>query len=487
MTQKVKTGERRSAGDHGLRTGPRLNRQTFKTSREMDFFSQKELVTQTGHDASEWPLVFLKEMIDNALDACDEHDIPPTIRVQADAEGISVCDNGPGIPVETLEAALDFKIRASNREAYVAPDRGAQGNALKTILPMPSVLDSAGSAIVQAHGVRHTIRFRIDEISQRRTIDRKADRVDTAGTLIRIEWPAREQAGQPVWPFPGARLFLPDDGRWVPRPTLPELFRQLCIGFVMFNPHLSLTTEWFGEAESWEATDTAWRKWRPSWPTSPHWYELRHIRRLLAAYITTDRDNGQDRLVSEFIATFDGLTGSAKRTQVLDACGLKRARLSSFVVDGRLDDEAVARLLAVMQGHSRPVKSRRLGIIGKDHFARRFEELGIDSDSFGYGQKLAKDGLPQVLETAFAYRGEQAPPERLIYCGANWSAAIRNPFRTFGSSGEGLEAVLNQQRVSRSEPVIFALHAAQPRIEYTDRGKSALVVHGSADDQEGDQ
>ena len=36
--------------------GPKLTRTTFHTSREMDFFSAKELVTQTGHSLGEWPL-----------------------------------------------------------------------------------------------------------------------------------------------------------------------------------------------------------------------------------------------------------------------------------------------------------------------------------------------------------------------------------------------------------------------------------------------
>ena len=31
-----------------------LVRETFQTSREMDFFSEKELVTQTGHGRDEW-------------------------------------------------------------------------------------------------------------------------------------------------------------------------------------------------------------------------------------------------------------------------------------------------------------------------------------------------------------------------------------------------------------------------------------------------
>src|SRR5271154_2507823 len=100
---------------------PHLERTTFRTSREMDFFSEKELVTQTGHEISEWPLVFVKEIIDNALDACEEAEIGPVLNVTADAAGITVSDNGPGLPEATLKSALDFRIRASNREAYVAP------------------------------------------------------------------------------------------------------------------------------------------------------------------------------------------------------------------------------------------------------------------------------------------------------------------------------------------------------------------------------
>lgn len=49
-----------------------IERRHFSTSRELDFLSQKELVAQTGHQIREWPLVILKELVDNALDACEE-------------------------------------------------------------------------------------------------------------------------------------------------------------------------------------------------------------------------------------------------------------------------------------------------------------------------------------------------------------------------------------------------------------------------------
>ena len=75
-----------------------LQRTTFETSRLLDFFSEKELVAQTGHEVAEWPLVIVKELIDNALDACEEAGIAPVISVTVDEAGIEVTDNGPGMP-----------------------------------------------------------------------------------------------------------------------------------------------------------------------------------------------------------------------------------------------------------------------------------------------------------------------------------------------------------------------------------------------------
>jgi hypothetical protein len=47
-------------------TAPTLGRTTFRTSRLLDFCSRKELIAQTGHREVQWPLVALKELVDNA-------------------------------------------------------------------------------------------------------------------------------------------------------------------------------------------------------------------------------------------------------------------------------------------------------------------------------------------------------------------------------------------------------------------------------------
>ena len=54
-----------------------LLRTTFSTSRLLDFASEKELVAQTGHRRDQWPLVVLKELVDNAIDAAEEAGVAP--------------------------------------------------------------------------------------------------------------------------------------------------------------------------------------------------------------------------------------------------------------------------------------------------------------------------------------------------------------------------------------------------------------------------
>ena len=133
---------------------PGLRRETFRTSRMLDFCSEKELVAQTGHRPAQWPLVVLKELLDNALDACEEAGIEPEVVITVDETGIMVADNGPGLPAETVKGVLDFTVRVSSREAYVSPTRGAQGNALKTIVAMPFVLDGGrGRVEIEACGI----------------------------------------------------------------------------------------------------------------------------------------------------------------------------------------------------------------------------------------------------------------------------------------------------------------------------------------------
>ena len=142
---------------------PELARQVFTTSRELEYFSEAELVTQTGYSKAErWPGVLVKELLDNALDVCEQAGIAPEIRVEFTGDSLAITDNGPGIPPAVVERILDFATRTSDKGAYVSPTRGAQGNALKTVLAIPYVLDGGRPSVltIEAQGIRHVDRHK---------------------------------------------------------------------------------------------------------------------------------------------------------------------------------------------------------------------------------------------------------------------------------------------------------------------------------------
>src|SRR6516162_5382916 len=117
--------------------GKKLKREIFTTSRLLEFCSQRELINQTGHAIEDWPLVVLKELVDNAVDACEESGTAPAVSISVAKGKVTVSDNGPGIAPQVVKKILDYNVRVSSREAYVSPTRGAQGNALKTLIAMP--------------------------------------------------------------------------------------------------------------------------------------------------------------------------------------------------------------------------------------------------------------------------------------------------------------------------------------------------------------
>jgi len=177
-------------------TTPRLQRQTFTTSRLLEFCSRKELELQTGHTADQWPLVVEKELGDNALDACEEAGVQPELTFAValgEQPSITVNDNGPGIPTKTISAILDYTTRTSSREAYASPSRGAQGNALKTLVAMPFALtdgQDAPATIIESQGTRHTIRLSVDAVKQEPVITHNREPcARKTGTSVTVQWP----------------------------------------------------------------------------------------------------------------------------------------------------------------------------------------------------------------------------------------------------------------------------------------------------------
>ncbi len=168
-----------------------FDRQIFTTSRLADFASRSELERQTGHSAAFWPEVVLKETVDNALDACEAAGIAPRIKIKVDQNHISVADNGGEISRETIGRIIDYNFKTSSNAAYRSPTRGAQGNALQTLLAMEHALTGRpGVTVIESHGVGHRITFSIDPISREPKLDVERAEIPAApGTMISVLLP----------------------------------------------------------------------------------------------------------------------------------------------------------------------------------------------------------------------------------------------------------------------------------------------------------
>src|SRR5205809_6649972 len=115
-----------------------LLRETFTITRASEYFSLRELQAMTGQPQDRLVAMALKELVDNGLDAAETAGVAPaiTLEVQRPRDQIllTVQDNGPGLNPAVLTRQLDFTTRTSDKVAYRSPTRGAQGNALKTII-----------------------------------------------------------------------------------------------------------------------------------------------------------------------------------------------------------------------------------------------------------------------------------------------------------------------------------------------------------------
>jgi DNA topoisomerase VI subunit B len=475
--QIVAKSDRADQNKTKTKAEPKLTRVAFKVSRLMEFCTLRELQNQTGHSWDEWALVVLKELMDNALDACEEVEVAPVISISVKDGAIKIRDNGGGIAPATIESILDYTVRVSSREAYVSPTRGAQGNALKTILAMAFVLnreaftennqdDAAGVTIIETRGVKHRIEFSVDHINNEPRVTHVTSRsAIKVGTKVTVQWPLH----------------------WVERVGDDTRFRELAESYAWVNPHLTLRATYNGETFiDFAASDKAWKKWKPSNPTSAYWYNEARLQRYLAAHVARDRESGRHRTVREFIREFRGLSGSAAQRRVLNEVGCSHQSLAQFFGVEQVNSKGIAKLLAAMRKYTKPVAPKHLGIIGSAHFVNRFFNAGGIAATFNYQQRkgVTEDGIPYVVEFVFGLHQSADPSSnrqwRKIVTGANWSVGIKNPFRTFGKTGQGLESTLAKVRADYGQPVICVLHLASAHIQFADRGKSSIILTDDA-------
>jgi DNA topoisomerase VI subunit B len=424
-----------------------LTRTTFETSRELEYFSEKELRAQIGHDKSFWPIVLLRELIDNSLDACEKSGIAPVIEVTTDKDSLTVQDNGSGIPIDIIKRSQDYMYRISDKAYYISPTRGQMGNALKVVYAVPFVLspDNPGFVEIGSVGELHHISVTMDRIMGKPVMKDTVTGFVRNGTFVKI--------------YSSSLLAHLDSDKHYN-------WSELIEGYMAFNPHVTFILN----GKRYEATDPAWEKWTTDRPTSAHWYNTETISELVRGYLAKERMNGQHKKsVREFVSEFAGLSGTAKQKKVTE--DFYRADLSMFEKDGNIDRESLSRLLQKMQAECSAPKPKTLGIIGKEHITKWILGQGGAEPSISYINKhgIDNDGMPYVFEFGFAVKTDSTL-NRTQLSGLNWSPCVGDvPDPT-------LRQAIQEASINPRDPVIFVAHIAKPRFEFMDRGKTKIEL-----------
>jgi DNA topoisomerase VI subunit B len=433
-------------------------RKAFSTPRLAEFATRQGLTTRVGMHPDWWPLVALKELVDNPIDDAETQGLAPAVVVTIEDDAIIVADQGRGVDPEVVARIFDYDRQTSSREAYVEPTRGAQGNALQTILAMPYVLSGLrGELVIESRGVRHDLSFTVDPVTNKPMIDHARSVSDVnKGTRVTIEWP-HSLAGR------------------------HHSLEVLVDSFASLNPHLAITRN----GTTIPAFDPKWRKWRPNRPPVARWYTIASLKRLMQAFAAdAEQNGGPSPTVGAFVRGFDGLTGTQKAAAIVNPLGLARLTLADLLRSPNCDAH-VGALLAAMHAETREVRPEELGKLGRASVERVARSLGVSKDApIVYDKKpFVSDGLPFFVEVAFAYFGadrddDGEPIRRILIAGLNFSPALgADPFRNLGDSGgESLRALFADRRAGEDDPVFVLVHVTTPRFVFTTKGKDAVTL-----------
>jgi len=269
--------------------------------KEMDLFTLDGLTKQTGVDSNQWNIYIIKELIDNAIDVCESSNIAPCISVAVNDNGIKIQDNGPGISKELLNKIINLNIYAGSKYYYKRPTRGAQGNALLTILPMPYIISNckiSDCATIRSENKQFDISILHDDIKQ-----------DYQFNIVEIDNSDNNIKGTEIFiKIPMAPYQNPGGYKW------------MIESFASFNPHCKITADIFGASIINDKIGDITKMRSES--ESVHWYSSSAFRDLIYAYIRADQ--GDTTIKNFCMDRFRGISNSTKTDTLLNSMTSKR-------------------------------------------------------------------------------------------------------------------------------------------------------------------
>lgn len=450
-------------------------RRMLERSRSLDYISLQGLSAQTGCDPKDLGIFVLKELVDNALDACEGSNATVEVTIEKDKFlTLTVKDNGKGLTEEDVKRISDFERSYSTKFHFKYPTRGALGNALKCIFGIPYALASEFKLElptvpirVRSMGKEYDICLNIQELEELVSCQVSSRDIELKyGTEVStVFFPDGKDLAVHLDPMRSYVLFNPDANIKVTlkRPKLKA-------------PYI----------EAYPATTRKPKKFAGA--SSVHWYTPSQFKQLVEAYIRSINAGERDLALREFIKQFRGLTSDEKVALILKEIQAERRgiRLLSNLSG---QNEAISQLCEAMIKHSYEPSPDVLGEIGKKQILNRIKQIYGEPRRFKYKRfkKVCKGEfclVPFVLEVAIAILEDDIGLR--IHSGVNHSPCLRNPFEGYhinwvDKSGRKqrtpmIGGLLEKYKIDSQQPAVMVLHLICPNVEYQSYGKGKINV-----------
>jgi hypothetical protein len=439
-------------------------RETLERSLAGEYFSHQGLYTLTGLSPSKWDSAILKELLDNALDALNDCD-HKRVEIEFDEEHLTVFDSGPGISTETLESVHDFNIYVSSKHDFRTPTRGAQGNALKTVIGICDQKDytlifynGEGAVSGQHQESGAVLRKRAHMFTLRKPLK-------DAG-VIKFEHITEESTETKAGVSVLGSLNLTNQNVY-----------DVVIRYRSCNPDVTFVLN----GETFEAVTGPIKQIAK---TFVHWYDFKAFNALLQAIVAKDHN----RTVREFCGNFSG----AQR--ILSSLTFPHKKLAEF----HTEEQEVQRLYEELKQRINPPTPNILKnlLVGKQTFLNIY-------DSVGYGDlsALAESKYKKVIGEyrnngaiiPYALEGALLPAWNAfggitVVVTVNGSVPYgRVPFvltdyrstefcNKWYSSVGSLQDLLSASKFTQAEGLLLHINFISPYVEFTDKSKSRIIA-----------
>lgn len=424
---------------------------TSRDRNAADFEDRNRFGQQIGcTDPDQWPIVLIKELLDNACDAA-ERGPQPRVSVTLNADSFAVEDNGSGIPENKVESLFDTRYYTSSKSWYKIPTRGRLGNALKCVLRAPAnYCDHKRGAHLE---------------------------LDTQGRHQNVYWNAgNEPEITPTEPsaVEGTRVCVHWNGVGL---LVNDVLPQMVSAFSAVNPHINFEIDLMGKIQRFNDPSTQTQPLKSYRHGNVLWYSRKDFRDLVSHLKAT-----QPQSVREFITKFEGLTRSNKVATVIKHANLEKGARLDELAEIQIDG-----LLNTMRDDSTEITPTKLCTSLEEPLKQFIERCGVEEGvcyktslpskkmkeltGFNplYSDKGTEYKVPYRIDIAAGRLPEREDESNILQLCINGSAVPE------ALQPEELRYRVNEAKISG--PVALIMSVVCPNLVFTDKGKGKLFLY----------